>query len=128
MGVTASKLATAPADGNQADSQFNQDAVTVTQDGNTITISGSLDELKSFASTNPNQGSGKWLALDFNTGLDTIIGVKWGSSYIMDESDVAEANSINLPAGHFVFWLKAEELPRTISINDEEFTVVFAEA
>lgn len=46
----------------------------------------------------------------------------------MNESDVAEANSINLPAGHFVFWLKAENLPKTIKINDEEFTVKFVEA
>jgi len=110
------------------DSAFNQAAVTVTRDGSTITITGSLDELKSFASTNPNQGSGKWLALDMDTGLDTIVGVKWGDSYLMDESDVADANSVGLPAGHFVFWLKAEDLPRTIKVNDEEFSIVFVEA
>jgi hypothetical protein len=45
----------------------------------------------------------------------------------MDESDVADANSVGLPAGHFVFWLKAEALPRTIKINDEEFTVEFVD-
>lgn len=128
MSVTASKLATAPDDVNKTESQANQDAVTVTQSGNTITISGSLDNLNSYASTNEAQGSGKWIALDMNTGLDSIVGVKWGDSYTMDESDVAEANSINLPAGHFVYWLKAEALPKTIKVNDVEYTIVFQEA
>jgi hypothetical protein len=45
----------------------------------------------------------------------------------MDETDVADANSVGLPAGHFVFWLKAEALPSTIKINDEEFTVEFVD-
>lgn len=45
----------------------------------------------------------------------------------MDESDVADANSVGLPAGHFVFWLKAEQLPRTIKIDDEEFIVEFVD-
>ena len=99
----------------------------MTQNGNTITISGSLDSLNSFASTNPNQGSGKWLALDMDTGLDTIVGVKWGDSYYMNQDDVDEANSINLPAGHFVFWFKAEDLPRTIKVNDVEYTIQFQE-
>lgn len=83
--------------------------------------------MNSFASTNEAQGSGKWLGLDIDSGEDTIVGVKWGDSYIMDESDVADANSVGLPAGHFVFWLKAEALPRTIKINDEEFTVEFVD-
>ena len=113
---------------NQADSQFNQDAVTVTQDGTTIKISGSLDNLKSFASTNPSQGSGKWIGLDLNTGLETIVGAKWGSSYTLTEDDVAEAASVGLGAGHIIFWTKAEDLPKTISINDEEFTVEFVNA
>lgn len=128
MGVTASKLATAPDDVNKTQSQANQDAVTVTQSGNTITISGSMNNLNSYASTNSQQGSGKWIGLDMNSGLDSIVGVKWGDSYTMDESDVAEANSVNLPAGHFIFWVKAEDLPRTIKVNDVEYTIVFQEA
>lgn len=128
MGVTASKLATAPDDDNKTQSQANQDAVTVTQSGNTITISGSMNSLNSYASTNPQQGSGKWIGLDMNSGLDSIVGVKWGDSYTMDESDVAEANSVNLPAGHFIFWVKAEDLPRTIKVNDVEYSIVFQEA
>lgn len=113
---------------NQADSQFNQDAVTVAQDGQTITITGSLDTLKSFASTNPSQGSGKWIGLDLNTGLETIVGAKWGANYTLTQDDVDEAASVGLGAGHIIFWTKAEDLPKTISINDEEFTVEFVNA
>ncbi len=125
MQVTASKLATAPADANAAQAQANQDAVTVSQSGNVITISGSLDGLVSYASTDPNQGSGKWIGLDLNTGLDTIVGAKWGDSYTMTQADVDEAASVGLGAGHIIFWVKAEALPRTIKVNDVEYSVVF---
>jgi hypothetical protein len=96
----------------------------VTQEGNVITISGSLAELNEFASTNPAQGSGKWIGLDLNTGLETIIGSTWGS-YELTQDDVDEAASVGLGAGHIIFWTKAETLPKTISINGEEFTVQF---
>lgn len=128
MQVTASKLATAPNDANKVESQANQDAVTVSQSGNVITISGSIAGLNSFASTNPAQGSGKWIGLDLNTGLDTIVGAKWGDSYTLTQDDVDEAASVGLGAGHIIFWTKAEDLPKTIKINDEQFTVQFVEA
>lgn len=37
-------------------------------------VVGSLEELKSFDSTNPAQGNGKWVGIDIDTGLDTIVG------------------------------------------------------
>jgi hypothetical protein len=126
VSVTASKLATAPDDVNKTESQANQDAVTVTQSGNVITISGSLDALNSFASTNEAQGSGKWIGLDLNTGLDTIVGAKWGN-YTLTQDDADEAASVGLGAGHIIFWTKAETLPKTISINGEDFIVKFVD-
>lgn len=45
----------------------------------------------------------------------------------MTQDDVDEAASVNLGAGHIIFWAKAEDLPRTIKINDEEFTVQFVD-
>ena len=128
MQVTATKLATAPDDVNKVESQANQDAVTVTQNGNVITIAGSLAELNEFASTNSAQGSGKWIGLDLNTGLETIVGAKWGDNYILDQSDVDEAASVGLGAGHIIFWTKAETLPKTIKVNDVEYTITFVEA
>lgn len=127
MQVTASKLATAPNDANKTESQANQDAVTVSQSGNTITITGSLNALNSFASTNPAQGSGKWIGLDLNTGLDTIVGSTWGDSYELTQDDVDEAASVGLGAGHIIFWTKAEDLPKTIKVNGESYTVEFVE-
>ena len=121
-------MATAPEDLNKEQAQANQDAITVTQSGTEITITGSLSSLNSYASTNPSQGSGKWIGLDLNTGLDTIVGAKWGSSYTLTQDDVDEAASVGLGAGHIIFWTKAEDLPKTISINDVEYTVKFVEA
>lgn len=97
----------------------------MTQSGNTITISGSLADLNEFASTNSAQGSGKWIGLDLNTGLETIVGATWGDNYTLNQDDVDEAASVGLGAGHIVFWTKAEDLPKTIKINGESFTVNF---
>lgn len=46
----------------------------------------------------------------------------------MTQDDVDEAASVGLGAGHIIFWTKAEDLPKTIKINDEQFTVQFVEA
>lgn len=129
--VTAAKLATAPDDANKEQSQANQDAVTVSQDGNNIVIRGSLDALNSFASTNPAQGSAKWIGLDLGTNADDITELTWNGGALTAD-DVAEAASVGLGAGHIIFWAKAEQLPRTIKIGGEgytetEFTVSFVE-
>ncbi len=83
--------------------------------------------MNSFASTNPAQGSGKWIGLDLNTGLDTIVGSTWGDSYELTQEDVDEAASVGLGAGHIIFWTKAEDLPKTIKVNGESYTVKFVE-
>ena len=116
MQVTASKLTTAPNDVNKTESQANQDAVTVTSDESTITVKGNLETLNTFASTNPNQGSGKWIGIDINTGLDSILDVTWGGQPLTQD-DVDEAASVGLGAGHIIFWVKAEALPRTITLG-----------
>ena len=99
-------------------------------------ITGSLAGLKEFASTNSAQGSGKWIGLDLNTGLDTIIGATWGDSYTLTQEDVDEAASVGLGAGHIIFWTKADvikDIPKTIVIAKESYdsvtlTVSFVEA
>ena len=121
MQVTASKLTTAPNDVNKTESQANQDAVTVTSDESTITVKGNLETLNTFASTNEAQGSGKWIGIDINTGLDSILDVTWGGQPLT-QADVDEAASVGLGAGHIIFWVKAEALPRTIILGHEEET------
>ena len=82
-----------------------------------ITVKGNLDELNTFASTNAAQGSGKWIGIDIDTGLDTIVGAKWNKTYTLTQDDVDEAASVGLGAGHIIFWVKAETLPKTITIG-----------
>ena len=95
--------------------------MTVSQNGNNVVISGSLDALNSFASTNPNQGTAKWIGLDLGTNVDDITKLTWNGSPLGAE-DVAEAASVGLGAGHIIFWAKAEQLPRTIKIGGEGYT------
>lgn len=121
MQVTASKLTTAPNDVNKTESQANQDAVTVTSNESTITVKGNLETLNTFASTNEAQGSGKWIGIDIDTGLDSILDVTWGGQPLT-QADVDEAASVGLGAGHIIFWVKAEALPRTITLGHEEET------
>ena len=106
--------------------------MTVSQNGNNVVISGSLDALNSFASTNPSQGTAKWIGLDLGTNVDDITKLTWNGSSLGAE-DVAEAASVGLGAGHIIFWAKAEQLPRTITIGGEDYesvtiTVSFVDA
>lgn len=114
------KLATAPNDVNRAESQANQDAITVVQDGANVTVKGNLASLNSFASTNPNQGTAKWIALDIETKAESITSVTWNGSALTAD-DVAESASVGLAQNHIIFWAKAEALPRTINIASEGF-------
>ena len=98
-------------------------------------VTGKLDELNSFASTNASQGSGKWVGIDINTGLDSIIGATWNGG-ALTQADVDEAASVGLGAGHIIFWTKADvikDIPKTIIIAKEGYdsvtlTVSFVEA
>lgn len=108
---------------NKEQSQANQDAVTVSQSGSDIVISGNLDALNSFASTNAAQGEGKWIGLDLGTNLSTIVGATWNGS-AMTANDVIEAASVGLGNGHIIFWTKAEviaETPRVITIGADGY-------
>lgn len=122
LGVVA-KLVTAPNDVNRAESQANQDAITVVQNGANVTVKGNLASLNSFASTNPNQGTAKWIALDIETKAESITSVTWNGSALTAD-DVAESASVGLAQNHIIFWAKAEALPRTINIASKGFESV----
>lgn len=108
---------------NKEQSQANQDAVTISQSGNNVIITGNLDSLNSFASTNPAQGSAKWIGIDLGTNVDDITKLTWNGGALTAD-DVAESASVGLGAGHIIFWAKAEQLPRTITIGGEGYTAV----
>lgn len=121
LDVAVNKVAKAPNDVNKVKSQANQDKLTVETDGFTYTVkvAGGVDSLNEFASTNPAQGTAKWIGLDIDTGEKDITAVTFNGTPLT-EDDVAEAATINLGAGHFVLWLKAEDVkttPRVITLS-----------
>lgn len=110
----------------------NQGLITLKQNGDEITISGALDEMVKFASSDPNQGEAKWIGIDIDTSLKSIVGATW-NGYTLTQDDEEEALGLGLPKGHIVFWAKAEALasePYTITMTaegkeDTELTVSF---
>lgn len=110
LAFSVSKIETVAADANEAESQENQDLIlNIRQGGDTVEIfiDGGVDALNEFASTNPAQGTGKWIGLAIDTGEDDITKVSVGN-YQLTQDDVDEAASVGVPAGSFVLWLKAE--------------------
>ncbi len=114
--------------------QTNQGAVAVEQSGESINIKGHLADLISFASSNPAQGEHKWIGLDIDTKLDSIVGATWNGSEL-SQADEDEATGLGLAKGHIIFWAKAEDLanaPRTITIGADgkemKLTIAFVEA
>ena len=74
--------------------------------------------MNEFASTDPNQGTGKWIALAIDTGEDSIIGVKY-NGYALSQADVDEAASVGIGEGSFVLWLKAENGDKKFTLSKE---------
>lgn len=74
---------------------------------NTITVSGDINDLVSYASSNPAQGSHKWVGIGIKTGLSSVDGVSVNDSVLDTSAD--EAAKVNgLSKGSFVFWFKAD--------------------
>lgn len=117
------KVAMVAADANQAVSQANQDMtrVEVKNNGRTINIKTDVAKLNKYASTDPNQGEGKWVGLDINTNTDDITKLTYNGSPLT-QADVDEAASVGLGAGHLVLWLKAEStFPKKITLAGDGY-------
>ena len=94
-----------PAGATQADSQANQTAVTVTQNGDVYTLTAS-DDLNAFAL----DGSTKeWVILDIATDETDITNVSTnGTAYTA--ADVTTAASYGLSAGHAILAVAFDDL------------------
>ena len=105
----------------EADLEFNHGKVkSITFEDNTVTVTAPVAELKAFPSSNPEQGTHKWLGLCFTTGLASIIGAYFNETYAFAEADMTEATTCGGTAGDFVLWIKTEEIaaaPRVIAIS-----------
>ena len=89
--------------------EFNQENVTISQDGNVVNIY-LHDELKEYLSTNPSQGIHQWVALDIDTGEESLEGVTW-NDYAHDvyTFTAEDDNDLDVGYGHIVFWIKIDE-------------------
>ena len=96
----------------------NQNMIAVAQAGSNIVVAVN-GELNSFASSDPTQGVGQWIALEIVTGLDDITKATYNGTPLT-AADVAEAESLGFPAGSFVLWVKAEKLPKVFTVGGEE--------
>ena len=79
--------------------------------------------MNSFASTNPSQGSAKWVGIDLGTNVSDITKLTWNGSALTAD-DVAEAASVGLGDGHIIFWARADSLklaPKTITLGGEGY-------
>lgn len=121
--ATISKIEVVTADENQVESQANQDALTVVQDGTDVAVAIN-GVLNSFTSTNPAQGTGKWIGFEVATGAADLTKVKY-NGVALTAADVAEANNINLPTGSFALWVKAGQLPKTFTVEVDGVTMAY---
>ncbi len=118
----------------KAKARANQDAVALEQNGVKIAVSGKLSDLQSYASSNQEQGTAKWVGILVDTGTDDITGVKYNGS-LFTADDVTEASSLGAGAGKFVLWIKADVVvstPKTFTLSAEgknvvEYTVTFTD-
>ena len=92
----------------------NSGHATVTIDGTeiTITLNCKVSELAE-ANHGETWGKHKWLGFGVRTGLGSVVGVKFtddtGASVTLSADDAAEATTLDLSAGDFVLYIKAEQ-------------------
>lgn len=80
-----------------------------------ITVSVDVDELVAFPSSNPAQGTHKWIGMNITTGLPDITAVKY-NGYQLTAADALEAAAFGGSAGDILMWLKCDEIVDTPKI------------
>lgn len=78
-----------------------------------------VSKLKEWESSDPSQGTHKWVAVGISTGLPSIVGAKW-DNVPLTLKDEEEALAMGLPKGSILYWAKADELvntPRVVNIS-----------
>jgi len=88
-----------------------------------VTVTVDVDELTESASSEPSQGTHKWLALEIGTGINDITEVKYNGSALTDQ-DVSDAQATGCATGSFVLYIKTEEVaetPKTITLSADGY-------
>ena len=124
--IDGSKFADADIAANQDKASVSIKTAKVGKDAVTIKIEGGVDELKSVVPTGTTWPAGKWVAIDYATGFDSIVGVTYtsltnGSTAVLTEDDVAEAAALGLGDGHLVVWTRADgTLPSQFKLEKDD--------
>lgn len=109
--ISVAKIAHAPASDPHAEeltaNQAAVSAVAIT-DG-VITVTTDVADLVAFPSSNPAQGTHKWVGLTITTGLPDITAIKYNGQ-LLTTDDVAEAAAVGGTNGDIVLWLKCDEV------------------
>lgn len=129
--VSVSKIPT-PSGEDLITNQSKVTAITI-EDG-VITVAAPVSELIAFPSSNPAQGTHKWVGMLITTGLPDIAAVKYNGSQLTS-ADATEATAVGGSAGDIVMWLKCDEIintPKTFTLwasgyLEETFNVVIVE-
>ena len=94
---------------------------------NAITITVDVDDLEESTSSNPAQGTHKWIGLGIGTGLSSVTLAKYNGE-ALTAADASEAESVGLKQnGEFVLYIKADEVkdtPRTITLDADGYAEV----
>ena len=129
--VSVAKIPTPTGD----DLTANQGKVTaITIEDGVITVAVPVSELIAFPSSNPAQGTHKWVGMLITTGLPDITAVKYNGSQLTS-ADAAEAAAVGGSSGDIVMWLKCDEIintPKAFTLwtsgyPEATFTVVITE-
>ena len=109
----------APAPTEEQGVANNSKVVSVVLDEDDVaTITVNVDDLEAFPSSNPSQGTHKWIALEIATGVEPVTDVRYNGAHL-EEQDVADAKVTGCKDGSFVLYIKADE----VAITPKEFTI-----
>lgn len=96
--------------------------VSVSCNDGTVTVVVDPDELEESASSDPSQGTHKWLALEIATGVNPITEVSY-NGYALTEQDITDAQVTGCSEGSFVLYIKSEEVlltPKAFTLSADE--------
>lgn len=101
----------------------NKEKASVTLADGIINVTVDVDELTESASSEPSQGTHKWLALEIGTGITDITEVKYNGSALTAQ-DVSDAQATGCATGSFVLYIKTEEVaetPKTVTLSADGY-------
>lgn len=106
--------------GSEFDNNQSKVSIDINKLTSTITVTGDINNLQTYASSNPDQGSHKWVGVGIKTGFDSVEGISVNGS-VLNKSYDETAKVNGLSSGSFVFWFKADTdgNGRTLSLSKD---------